>query len=161
MSAELPKIRIVVLNDNLAATYFALKGLGLDFDSYNAWNRWEELNEFNGSQSIRVLKRVDEWREEKWSRLCPIDVLICALPMRTTPSVPQDAPEPEEPPPEQVKRRMPRVGRGTFTERDAGKAFYDFYDIKNAVERNNGGAPLWWAIESVSCYSLTISRYSK
>lgn len=52
-----------------------------------------------------------------------------------------------------------QVGRRLFSERDCGKAFYDFFDMKNMIERTNGSLPLLWAVESVDCYAMTVSRF--
>ncbi len=109
-----------------------------------------------------MLGKADEWREERWARLAPVHLLVCCLPLRT---VAEEVGAPLQPTGADAgiaasgqRRKMPRVGRATFRDRDAGKAFYDFYDIKGAIERNNQGRTLLWAVESVACYSLTISR---
>ena len=42
-----------------------------------------------------------------------------------------------------------------------GKAFFDFFYIKNCIERNNEETPLLWAVENVNSYHIIISRFWK
>ena len=75
-----PKLRVVVLHDNVGAVYYALRALGVDIDEYWCWNRWDEMNELNAD--IKLIKNVDQWSEEKWAKLSPVHLLISALPMK-------------------------------------------------------------------------------
>lgn len=75
-----PKLRVVVLHDNVGAVYYSLKALGVDIDEYWCWNRWDEMNELNAN--IKLIKNVDQWNEEKWAKLGPVHLLISGLPMK-------------------------------------------------------------------------------
>jgi hypothetical protein len=49
----------------------------------------------------------------------------------------------------------------TLLHAEYGKAFFDFFHIKNCIERNNEETPLLWAVENVNSYHITISRFWK
>merc|ERR1712071_517701 len=108
------------------------------------------MNELNAD--IKLIKNVDQWSEEKWAKLSPVHLLISALPMKHSKFKTDAAGCLSQPSGRQV-------GRRTYPERDSGKAFFDFYDIKDTIERNNGSTPLLWALENVPCYYVTISRF--
>lgn len=140
-----PSLRVVVLHDNLGAVNYALGSLRLHLDQYMASDRWEEVYELNGVDFV-VLKNANQMKDEEWAKLCPIHLLVSCLPAKKF----------------DPQRHQPagrEVGRRQFAEGEYGEAFFDFFHIKNCIERNNQETPLLWAVENVSCYHITISRF--
>jgi hypothetical protein len=39
------------------------------------------------------------------------------------------------------------------------RLFFNFFHVKNCSERKNEETPLWWAVENVASYHITISRF--
>ncbi|XP_046632733.1 DNA (cytosine-5)-methyltransferase 3A-like isoform X2 [Daphnia pulicaria] len=140
-----PALRVVVLHDNLGAVNYALNSLRLELDQYWAYDRWNEVYELNGVE-FAVLKNANRMKDEEWAKLCPVHLLVSCLPAKKF----------------DPKRHQPagrEVGRRQFSEGEYGEAFFDFYHVKNCIERNNEETPLLWAVENVACYHIIISRF--
>ncbi len=78
--ANQPKLRVVVLHDNLGSVEFALRQLGLKPNQYCGSDRWEEIYEMNSVQ-FHFLENINDWDDDKLSALCPVDLLVSCLPV--------------------------------------------------------------------------------
>ncbi|EFX66522.1 hypothetical protein DAPPUDRAFT_116312 [Daphnia pulex] len=141
-----PALRVVVLHDNLGAVNYALNSLRLELGQYWAYDRWDEVYELNGVK-FAVLKNANKMKDEEWAKLCPVHLLVSCLPAKKF----------------DPKRHQPagrEVGRRQFSEGEYGEAFFDFFHVKNCIERNNEETPLLWAVENVASYHIIISRWT-
>jgi hypothetical protein len=140
-------------------------------NQYWAYDRWNEVYELNGVE-FAVRKNANQMKDEEWAKLCPVHLLVSCLPAK------KFDPKRHQPARREVGRRPFSEGGTRVRSRLSVKlfiiynetefllvsveyeeAFFNFFHVKNCIERNNEETPLLWAVENVASYHITVSRF--